>query len=141
MLRLKKQAYSRASCQPQGSTSGLQAFTMVEVIVALAILSTSMLAVFGVLRMCLTANSSSQMLTKSVLLAESLLSETMLKRSIVYQTTQGSEGPFGWQIQIAPTEMDNLAAICVLINWQQQQRQGQFELFSLVHIQPQFEGK
>ncbi len=70
---------------------------MVEIIVALAILSTSMLAVFGVLRMCISANSSSQRLTESVFLAEKLLAETTLSGNVTYHTTKGNEGQFSWQ--------------------------------------------
>ena len=107
---------------------------MVEIIVALAILSTSMLAVFGTLRMCAVANSSSQRLTESVLLAEKLLAEASLNDKITYRTTRGSEGQFSWQIQTAPTEMDNLAAIGIKIQWLNQQKPQEYQLYSLIHI-------
>jgi type II secretory pathway pseudopilin PulG len=107
---------------------------MVEIIVALAILSTSMLAVFGTLRMCITANSGSQRLTESVLLAERLMAETMLGDNIAYQTTNGSQGLLSWQIQTAPTGMDNLAAVCVTVQWLDQQRPQEYRLCSLMHI-------
>ncbi|MFC1677107.1 prepilin-type N-terminal cleavage/methylation domain-containing protein [Planctomycetota bacterium] len=134
---MKKQAYRGLSAQQQSKTNAAHGFTMVEVIVAIAILSTSMLAVFGVLRTCLAADSRSRMLTRSVLLAESLMTETMLKRNITYETTQGSKGPFNWQIQVAPTQMDNLGAVCVQVKWPRQQ---QYELFSLVHNPAVLEG-
>ena len=114
---------------------------MVEIIVALAILSTSMLAVFGTLRMCTSANSSSQRLTDSVLLAEKLLAEATGDNKITYQTTSGSEGQFSWQIQTAPTGMDNLAAINVQIQWLDQQKRQEYRLYSLVHIPVLMEGK
>jgi len=140
VFRLKKQEYKISSYKLNRVMKNISAFTMVEIIVTLAILSTSMLAVFGVLSQCSTADSQSMMLTKSVLLAENLLSETMLKRTLTYQTTQGSEGRFSWQVQIAPTEIDNLAAVCVQVSWLQQQRQQQYELFSLVCVPSNFEG-
>ena len=114
---------------------------MVEIIVAMAILSTSMLAVFGALRMCIVANSSSQRLTKSILLAEKLLAETTLDNKIIYQTTKGSDGQFSWQIMTAPTGMDDLAAVCIKIEWLQQQKPQEYKLFSLMHISTQIEGK
>lgn len=117
------------------------AFTMVEIIVALAILSTSVLAVFGVLRISLMANNNSQMLTKSALLAESLMSQTMLNKTVTYQTTQGKDEFFNWQIQVTPTDMDNLAAIAVKIQWIEQQKPQEFNLYSCVNISPAFEGK
>ena len=45
-------------------------FTMVEVIVALVILSTSMLAIFGVLSTCSRASYHARLLTKAVFMAE-----------------------------------------------------------------------
>lgn len=114
---------------------------MVEIIVALAILSTSMLAVFGALRMCTTANSISQRLTESVFLAEKLLAETTLNSKITYQTTRGSEGQFSWQIQTAPTGMDNLTAVSIQIQWLDQQKPQEYHLHSLMHIPALMEGK
>ena len=111
------------------------------VFVALAILSTSMLAVFGTLRMCTTANSSSQRLTESVLLAEKLLAETTVNNKITYQTTRGSKGQFSWQIQTAPTGMDNLAAVSIQIKWLDQQKPQEYQLYSLTHIPALVEGK
>ncbi len=114
---------------------------MVEIIVALAILSTSMLAIFGTLRMCTTANSSSQRLTESVLLAEKLLAEAALNNETTYQTTKGREGQFSWQIQTAPTGMDNLAAISIKVQWLNQQKPQQYQLYSLKHISALMGGK
>ncbi len=135
MLRLKKKAYRKHN---RRTVCG---FAMVEIIVALAILSTSMLAVFGTLRMCTAANSSSQRLTESVLLAEKLLAETTLEDSITFHTTKGNEGQFSWQIQTAPTGMDNLAAVCVKIQWLNQQKPQEYQLYSLIHIPVLMEGK
>jgi len=114
---------------------------MVEIIVALAILSTSMLAIFGVLRMCTSANTTSQRLTESVFLAEKLLAETTLSDKIIYRTTKGSQGQFTWQIQTSATGMDNLAAVCVTVEWLDQQKPQQYQLYSLVHIPDLVEGK
>lgn len=116
-------------------------FTMVEIIVTLAILSTSMLAVFGVLRMCTYANTASQRLTESVFLAEKLLAETTLNDKIIHHTAKGSQGQFTWQIQTAATGMDNLAAVCVTVEWLEQQKPQQYQLYSLVHIPTLMEGK
>ena len=135
MSRSKKKAYRK---QDSRSICG---FTMVEIIVALAILSTSILAVFGALRMCTVANSVSQRLTESVLLAEKLLAEATLNNKITYRTTKGSEGQFSWQIQTAPTGMDNLAAVCVTVQWLNQQKPQEYQLYSLVHIPALMEGK
>ena len=137
MSKFKRKVYSSCQCrhsEPNG-------FTMVEIIVAMAILSTSMLAVFGTLRMCTSANGTSQRLTESVLLAEKLLAETTLNDKITYRTTKGSQGLFSWQIQTAATGMDNLAAVCITVEWLDQQKPQQYQLYSLMHIPALVEGK
>ena len=117
------------------------AFTMVEVIVALVILSTSLIAVFGAMRTCSGAAHHTRMLSKSVLLAESLLTEVKLNKNPVFETKKGQEDLYRWQVQIASTPVENLGAVCVQVKWQEKQRQQQYELFSLVHIESFIKGK
>jgi type II secretion system protein I len=116
-------------------------FTMVEIIVALVILSTSMLAIFGVLSTCSRASYHSRQLTKAELIAESLMTQAMLKQPISYETIQGTQEPFTWQYKITQTDCENLGAISVQVQWQEQQRPQQYELFSLVHVSPLAESK
>lgn len=123
------------------SRAAATGFTMVEVVVALAILSTSVLAVFGAMHSCLTASGHARMLTRSVLLAESLLTEARLNKDLTFETTQGQQGLYDWKVQIAPTPVENLAAIYVRVKWQRQQRPQQYELFSLLHMKTFIEGK
>jgi hypothetical protein len=83
----------------------------------------------------------SRMLTKSVLLAETLLTEAALNKNKSFENTQGQTDTYLWQINIAPTPAENLAAIRVQVKWQEQQRPQQYELVSLMYIEPAFEGK
>ena len=114
---------------------------MVEIIVALGILATSMLAVFGVLSMCTAASGASQRLTESVLLAEALLAETMLQDEVTYATTTGNAGRFSWEVRTAPAGMDNLAVVRVKVHWLNQQKPQEYELYSLMHIPTAAEGE
>jgi hypothetical protein len=107
---------------------------MVEVVVAVAVLSTSIIAVFGAMRTCSRAAHHSRMLTKSVILAESLLVETWLSENAVFETRQGQEGPYHWNVRIVPTPVENLGAIQVQVTWQEQQREQQYKLISLVQM-------
>lgn len=123
--------YSRRENHTNNPATG---FTMVEVIVALTILSTTIIAIFGAMRSCSTAAAHTRMQTKAVLLAESLLTETRINKNLSFETTQGSEDLYRWQVQIAPTAVESLGAICVQVNWQEQQRQQRYELVSLVQM-------
>ena len=141
-LKLKNQPYSNVPNLRKGSDADVAAgFTMVEIIATLAILSTSLLAVFGAMRVCSMASYHARMLTQSVFLAESLLTETILNKNIAFETTQGQQNVYTWQVQTAPTPVENLGAICVRVEWQEQQRQQQYELYSLIYIKPLIEGK
>lgn len=135
MLRSKKKTYRKYD---RGGRCG---FTMVEIIVTLAILSTSMLAIFGTLRMCATANGNSQRLSEAVLLAGRILGETKLEERITFRITKGNDGRFSWQVQTAATGMDNLAAVCVKVQWLSQQKRQEYQLYSLMHIPVLMEGK
>ena len=110
------------------------AFTMVEVIVALAILSTTIVAIFGAMRTCSDASHHTRMLTRSVLLAESLLVEATLPQEKAYETRKGLAEPFQWKVRIAPTPVEELGAIHVQVNWLEQHREQQYDLFSLIRM-------
>ena len=110
------------------------AFTIVELIVALSVLSTAVVAVFGTISICSTAAHHSRMLTRAVLLAENQLVDTRLLSNANFEVRQGSSGRFKWKVHIVPTEIENLAAIKVEIDWNEQQRQQHYELISLMKM-------
>jgi prepilin-type N-terminal cleavage/methylation domain-containing protein len=120
-----------STINPKDSYTG---FTMVEIVVALAILSTTTVAVFGAMQTCAKAAHHTRMLTQSVLLAESLLVETMLSGNMVFETKEGEKNRYSWEVQIVPTPVESLGAIHVKVQWREQQRQQQYELFSLVQM-------
>jgi Tfp pilus assembly protein PilV len=107
---------------------------MIEVVVALALLATSVMAVFGALRTCAGAAYHARMLTQSVLLAERLLVSAKDRETPAFETTQGQQEPFAWTVQTVQTPVDDLAAVCVRVRWQEQQREQEFELRSLVQM-------
>jgi hypothetical protein len=107
---------------------------MVEIVVALAILSVTIVAVFGSMRTCAIASHHTRMLTKSVLLAEKLLAETMMSENTIYETREGREDLYQWKVQIAPTPVESLGAVHVQVQWLEQQRLQEYELFSLVQM-------
>jgi len=125
------QHHATGGISPYANPAG---FTMMEVVVALVILSTTIIAVFGAMRTCATAAHHTRMLTQSVLLAESLLVETRLSENTAFETREGQEDRYNWKVQIVPTPVESLGAINVCVGWQEQQRQQQYELFSLVQM-------
>jgi hypothetical protein len=112
----------------------------VEVIVALTIFGTGIVAVFGAMRTCAAAAHHNRMLTGSVLLAESLLAETRLDENPAFQTKEGARNLYSWKVQLVPTPVENLAAVKVTVEWPEQKRVQAYELVSLVHIKSVMEG-
>jgi hypothetical protein len=108
----------------------------VEVIVALAIFSTTILAVFAALRTCAGAAHHARMLTKAVLLAETLLAETTLSEDRSFGVREGQEGLYRWRVRTAPTPVENLATIRAEVIWQERHVMRQYELVSFLHLRP-----
>jgi len=115
---------------------------MVEVAAALAISAASIVAIFGAMRLCSDGVHHGTMLTGAVLLAETLLGETRmgLYSNPTLEIKTGQKGLYRWRVQTAPTAVENLAAICVRVTWRQRRRREQYDLVSLIHVEPTFEG-
>lgn len=119
----------------RGREAAGYAFTIVEVVVALAILGVATMAVFGALHACSQATHHARMLTGSVLLAERLLAEVRLDENRSFETRDGGNGPYQWRVRVAPTPIEGLGAIHVQVTWPEQQRRQQYDLFALAHMQ------
>ena len=132
---MKKQVSKKYLCS--GNNCLHRGFTMAEVIVAIAIMSTSLLAIFSTVRSCSMAADRNRKLTQSVLIAETLLNEQMLNEQIAYQSTQGQTDKYNWQIQIMQTDIENLAKIEITVAFGQQSAQQQYQLISFLYIKPE----
>jgi Tfp pilus assembly protein PilV len=108
---------------------------MVEVIVAMALLGISMMAVFGALRDCAVASHHSQMLLGSVTLAERLMVDAKLEQAPAFEEREGTSGKYSWRVRIVPTPVEGLGAIDVRVLWSEQGRAQDYELRSLLSMQ------
>ena len=109
-------------------------FSLFETIVALIILSTTMVAIFGALRASANASHHSRMQTQAVLLAETLMTETKLSEPTSYKSDDGHNERFTWKIQVSPTGVEGLGSVNILVAWKEQQREQVFELNSFVQM-------
>jgi prepilin-type N-terminal cleavage/methylation domain-containing protein len=115
-----------------GRQAQARGFTLVEIVVSLTLLGFGLMAVFAALRSCAGAAQHARMLTRSVLLAERLLVETRTSRQPTFETRNGQEGPYLWQVRLVPTTVEGLGAIHVQVTWPEQQRPQQYDLYSLI---------
>ena len=117
-----------------------RAFTMIEAIVSLAIMATALLAVFSAMRSSASAAAQAGTLTNATLLAESLLTEILTTDDLAFNTTRGKRDRLQWEIQIAPTPIENLAAVNIKISWPFANGFRHYELLTLRCIEPKFQG-
>lgn len=125
----EKYLCSAKNCRPKG-------FTMAEVIAAIAIMSTSLLAIFGTARSCSMASDINCKLTKAVLIAETLMNEQMLNEQIEYQNTKGQKDQYNWQTRIMQTDIDNLAKIEITVTYKNKSALQQYQLISFLYTEP-----
>lgn len=118
----------KTKCRIDHPTNG---FTLLEVVVATGLMTTALLVIFSVLRTSLTARTQSQKQTEAVLLAQSQLTEVLLEDNSVYEIREGTTGTFNWKIKIVPTNIENMAAVQVRVEWPQQHRTQSFDLVTL----------
>jgi type II secretory pathway pseudopilin PulG len=110
------------------------AFTLAEVIVAVAVLGISVVAVFGAMRTCSKATHHGKLLNRAVVLAEAQLANVRVSDNPTFGTTEGQSDRFKWQVQLVSTEIEALAAVRVTVTWQEEQRSQQYELLSLLKM-------
>ena len=86
----------------------------------------------GAMSRCAVAANHARHLSQAVLLAEKLINEVRLQPQAAFETRQGEQLPYQWDISINPTPIENLATVQVQVHWLEQHRPQQFELLSLV---------
>jgi len=133
-LKLATQQFNNMKSRLDSNKSKKFGFTIVEVIVAITLLGTTITAIFHVLRTCSIVSNHTRMLTGSVFIAENLLTETKLNDKAAFETKEGQDGLYSWEMKIAPTPIENLGAFHVLVKWKEQQREQQYELYSLIQM-------
>jgi general secretion pathway protein I len=110
---------------------GNKAFTFIEVLAALAVVSIALAALMGLLLTSIKTTSQSEMTTQATLLAEEKIAQTLAEQPVKPGVTQGDEQinqqQFHWQCQIDdyqlpeinPNDTDKLHRIEVKVSWQQ----------------------
>ena len=101
---------------------------------ALGIMASSLLATLGVVRKCARVSYHNQQLSGSVHLAERLLGELRVNPPTALEEREGEEENYTWEMTIAETPVEGLAAVLVTVKWREQNREQDYELVTLVPI-------
>lgn len=109
-----------------GVVDSRRGFTLLEVMVALAILGGVVVTVIGAVNYHLGIAIRDQEETVALLLARGKLAEPGFARQTTKDGTFAPAWPdFRWQREILPTELPGLARLILTITWQNEQRRYQ----------------
>jgi prepilin-type N-terminal cleavage/methylation domain-containing protein len=111
-------------------------FTLIEVVVAMALLGFSLMATFAVLNRCAVGSFHAKRMSQAMLVAERILNEIRLGDRRAFVVTEGTEESFIWQSAIRSTEFENLGAVSVVVSWTEQNRKQAYQLLSFVQMKP-----
>lgn len=106
-----------------------RAFTLIEVLITVAILSSAIIFVFRSFATALTSVKFSQDLTRACYLAEDKLWEinqySLNGNSL---PEQGSEDKFRWEYEISPASEPNLEELKLNVYWKKNKKESDYSL-------------
>lgn len=120
--------------------SNEQGFTLLEVMIALAIVGTTLIAMLSLGNRTIATNDHLQRLTQATLLAQEKMTEieqgAAANSSLGLQNVQGAFvepfADFSWQIALAPTPIAQVQQVVVTVSWGDTGRNEQVDLTSFV---------
>jgi len=122
---------------PKAGAGRTQGFSLLEVMVATALMGVLLVILLEVLAGSLRAQESSRTHTQAVLVAEKVIKEYGELRSLSQGVFQGRDGRFAYVVRLepkfqGPTTMSDRKAVCsllkVTVSWEERGRPKSLEL-------------
>jgi len=113
--------------QSPGRT-GTTALTLIEVMVALAIVAVALTALLGLRNRSLAMASFAHHLTEATLLANARITALSSGDVSVTGTTDGEAAPYRWIEEIRPTPLEGVREVVVTVLWQEGAHEEQVEI-------------
>jgi len=115
-------------------------FTLLEVMIALAIVGTTLIAMLSLGNRTIATNAQLQRLTEATLLAQEKMTEieqsAAANRNLEMQNGQGTFSDpfaeFSWQTSFSPTPIDLVQQVVVTVSWGEAGQNEQVDLTSFV---------
>ena len=123
---------SLTGCSKAASQAG---FTLLEVMIALAVLAITLMAILDLFNYDLALNGHSTNLTRASLLAQERVAAVELSGlrdvGVWTGTFPGYEG-FGWKMQVEPAPLDFLREVRIQVFWQESKQEEAVEMTTFI---------
>ena len=110
-------------------------FTLLEVMVALAILATALVILLSHQAASISLGNEARVLTKATLIAQERMAELMARRDLrVGEETGEVEDipPFRWRTTVTEAEREGMLRLRVVVDWKEGERGRKVELTAYV---------
>lgn len=107
-------------------------FSIIEAIVAVAVMGIAMTAVMGTVRICCDASRGNLNRLNGCLKAEAVMAEVMMTERGEYGQFEGSNSKFRWTVMVSETEIEDVGKVLVDVSWNESGKVKEFELVSFM---------
>ncbi|MEJ2526454.1 MAG: prepilin-type N-terminal cleavage/methylation domain-containing protein [Desulfuromonadales bacterium] len=114
-------------------------FTLLEIMIALAIISIAMIALLGLTNRSISVHDRLQRVTEATLLAQKMMAETEIKAESGTLNRQDAEGVFEapneayrWQIAFRDTPLPSVEMVTVTVLWGDEENREFVDIASFV---------
>ncbi len=111
-------------------------FSVLESLVALVILGTSLGAILASMKMSSGVSALSGQKIEAGLIAESLITQERLNTEHSYRTYSGNNGRFNWQVRLEQLEIEDLAKLNARVFWSWRGIEQDIVLETFIFIRP-----
>jgi hypothetical protein len=114
---------------------GFKGFSVIEALVAAAVMGTAMTAVMGTVRVCCDASRGNLNRLRGCLKAEAVLVKQMMVGRNEYGQFEGGNGKFKWVVNVSETEIEDVGKVLVDVSWIESGKMKEFELISFMKME------
>jgi len=110
-------------------------FSLVEMVAALTIFTTTVVALLGAVGLCVRSTAASDHHARACLLAQAVAEETLAESTLMPGQTEGDGGDAfpqaTWTCEITETDTTSMYEAVVTVTWPERGRAKRFQLFTL----------
>ncbi len=123
-----------------GKRPATAGFTLLEIMIALAIVAIALIALLGLLQRSITANDLAQRVTRATLLAQeqlALIEAGLVTITEEEQSFAAPDADYRWRVEVSPAPVSGIQQIELIVAWGDEDRNEAVRLVSFI---PEGEG-